>query len=125
MKQVILDTNFIIACVKQKIDFLEEIPFLGLQVLIPEQVIGELKNVQEKAKKLKNREEAMIAINLLNSNKGSYKKIDLKSGHVDKKIIAYARTYPDVIVGTLDGEIKKAVKNNKLVIRSKKKLEII
>ena len=44
MKKAIIDTNFIITSVKQKIDFLEELNFLGIECLIPKEVIKELEN---------------------------------------------------------------------------------
>ena len=43
---------------------------------------------------------------------------------MDKGIINYVKENPKVIVATFDRELKKRV-NNKLVIREKKKLEIV
>ena len=113
MVQVILDTNFILTCIKQKIDFFEEL--VGTQILIPEQVINEIKNLKNPNSKL--------ALKLLEKNK--FKKIDLGRGHVDKLIIRFAKENPKTIIATLDREIKNKTKNQKLIIRGKKKLEII
>ena len=115
MSQTILDTNFILSCVKNKIDFFEEIKFMGLQIIIPVQVINEIK-------RLKNRNSG-LAIKILEKN--SFKKIDLGKGHVDKRIIKFAKQNPQAVIATLDRELKKKVKNNKMVIRGTKKLEII
>ena len=112
MKQVILDTSFIIACVKQKIDFFEDIKLMGLQVLIPVQVISELNALKEE-----------VSLKLLEKNK--FKKIDVENSNVDKGIINYAKKDAGLVVATLDKEIKTKVKNPKMVIRGKKKLEII
>ena len=49
MKQVLLDTNFILTCVKQKIDFFEEIYLMGIEILIPEKVIEEIKKLKKEA----------------------------------------------------------------------------
>jgi len=114
MKQVLLDTNFIITCVKQKIDFFEELSSLGMEILIPKQVINELK---------RNKEE--LAINLLNKEKNSFKIIDIGEEHVDKKIINYAEENLGIFIATLDRDIKNKIRNKKVIIRSKKKLEII
>jgi len=113
MKQIILDTSFILTCIKQKIDFFEEL--VEAQILIPEQVINEIKRLENINSKL--------ALKLLKKNK--FKKINLGKAHVDKLIIRFAKENPKTIVATLDREIKNKTKNQKLIIRGKKKLEII
>lgn len=112
MKQVILDTSFIITCVRQKIDFFEEIKFMGMEILIPEEVIEELKKKQTET-----------ALKLI--EKSNFKEISLGTKNVDNGIIKTAKENPEMIVATLDAEIKNSIKNNKLVIRNKKKLEVI
>ena len=119
MKQVILDTNFILTCIKQKIDFLEEISFQGVNVIVPNEVIDEL----ELLKKDKKSAAAAFALKLLSLNK--YEKVSLGTRKVDKGLIDYARKNPYVIVATLDEEIKGKLKNYKMVIKGKKKLDII
>lgn len=114
MKQAILDTNFIITCVNQKIDFLEEINLMGILPLIPEEVILELKN-----------NKAELALAILNKNKKLFKTISIGKGHVDKKIIEYAKKNSEIIVATLDQEIKKLVKNPKAVITERKRISIL
>ncbi len=122
MKTVILDTNFIITCVKQKIDFFEELRFMGLDVLIPKQVIHELERMNVTKNGLV-KSQAGFALDLLRANRP--KIINLKFNYVDKAIKDYAKKNPSVIIATLDREIKKSIDNPKLVIRGKKKLEII
>jgi len=114
MKQAILDTNFIITCVNQKIDFLEEINLRGILPLIPKEVIQELKN-----------NNLELAISILKKENKLFKEISLGKGHVDKKIIEYAKKNPEVIVGTLDQEIKKSIKNPKAVITERKRISIL
>lgn len=112
MKQVILDTSFIMTCVKQKIDFFEEIKFMGMEVLIPREVIEELKKKQAKT-----------ALKLI--EKSSFKEISLGTKNVDNGIIKIAKENKEMIIATLDAEIKNSVRNHKLVIRGKKNLEVI
>ncbi len=121
---VLLDTNFILTCVKQKIDFFEEIKFLGLEILIPLQVIEEIDKIANSKQKLHFREDANLVLKLLEKNKTKFKKIDLKIKKVDLGLIKFAKNN-EVIVATLDKEIKNKIKNPKLVIRGKKKLEIV
>jgi len=123
MKKVILDTNFILTCVKQKIDFLEEIKFMGIDVLIPEEVLDEVRKIMNSRKKLHFKEDAKLALKILNRNK--FKKINIGTADVDKGIANFAEKNKDVIVATLDRELKKKIKKSKLVIRGKKKLEVI
>jgi len=123
MKKVILDTNFILTCIKQKIDFFEEIKLMGMQILIPKQVINEIKRVANSKKKLHFRENAKLALKLLEKN--FFTEIDIKNRNVDKGLINLAKENREVIIASLDREIKNKIQNPKLVIRAKKKLEVI
>ena len=121
MKKILLDSNFVVSCVKNKIDFFEKL--IGNQILIPTQVIEELKKLSDSKQKLHNKEIATLSLQIIQKNK--FKKIDLGKGHVDKKIIQYVKDNPEVIVATLDKELQKKINTKKLIIRGKKKLEII
>jgi len=123
MKKAILDTSFILTCVKQKIDFFDEIGLMGMDVLIPEEVLDEVRKIINSGKKLHFKEDAKLALKILNKNK--FKKIKLGTANVDKGLVDFAKKNKDVIVATLDRELKKKIKKPKLVIRGKKKLEII
>ncbi|MAG79108.1 hypothetical protein CMI40_01910 [Candidatus Pacearchaeota archaeon] len=123
MKKVIIDTNFILSCIRNKIDFFEEIKLMGMEILIPKQVIDELKRIHNSKKKLHFRENAKVALKILEKN--SFKKIDLKQKYVDKGLIQFTKKNQNIIIATLDRELKMKIKNPKLVIRNKKKLEII
>ena len=123
MKQILLDTNFILTCIKQKIDFFEDLELMGLQILIPKQVIDEIEMIASSKKKLHFREDAKLSLVLLKKN--SFEKIDLTIQDVDKGIKRFAKQNPKIIIATLDKEIKDNIQNPKLVIRQKKKLEIV
>jgi len=127
MKQAVLDTSFILTCVKQKIDFLNEIKFMGLEILIPASVIKEIKSLSEgrSGGKFKAEENSKIALKLLEENCNSFKKIFLPGRNTDKSIIKFAGESKDVVIATLDREMKEKIKNPKLIIRGRKKLEII
>jgi len=123
MKQAILDTSFILTCIKQKIDFFEQIENEGLRIIIPKQVIREIEKITSSKQKLHFRENAKSVLKLFKKN--NFKKIDLKTKHVDAGLIKFAKENPEIIIATLDREIKNKILNSKLVIRGKKKLEII
>ncbi len=114
MAKALLDTNFILTCLKQKIDFFEDLKFMGMKILIPKQVIRELNGIKKP--------EAQLALKLLEKNK--FEEIDIGKGHVDKRIKLFADNNKEVLVATLDRELKEKLKNSKIIIREKKRLEI-
>ena len=114
MRQIILDTNFILTCLNQKIDFFEEIPLMGISILVPEKVITELERLKKG-----------LALRLLEKEKNKFKRIFIAGKNTDNAIIKYARENPKLIVATLDRGIQRKVKNQKMIIRNKKKLEIM
>ena len=125
MKRVILDTNFILTCIKQKIDFFDDIKIMGLEILIPEEVLYEIKKIASSKKKFHFREDAKFALMLLKQNKEQFKKIKISNENVDEGIKKFAEENKDIIVATLDKELKEKLMNKKLIIKGKKKLEII
>ena len=122
MKSVLLDTNFILTCVKQKIDFFREIPEKGWNILIPRQVIEEIKRIANSTKKMRFRDDAKLAQVLLERNE--YQEIDIRGKYADKGIIKYAQEHPQLIVATLDKNLQNKITNYKLIIRGRKKLEL-
>jgi rRNA-processing protein FCF1 len=124
MKQVLLDTNFIMSCARQKIDFFEQIPLMGFEILVPEQVIRELKVLSKSKENAYIREAADLALKLLNRNKFTSVKLR-RNNNVDKGIIEFAEENKDLIIATLDKELKSKIKNRKMVIKGKKILAVI
>ncbi len=112
MRKVILDTSFILTAVKQKIDFFKELELEGMHIIIPGDVIRELKGLGAK-----------LALKIVEANK--FELLEEKGKDADPIIINFAKKNPRVIVATLDAGMKKKIKNRKLVIRQKKKIEII
>ena len=122
-KNVLIDTNFILTCVKQKIDFFEWFKLNGISIIIPKEIMNELKMLSERGNNLLALE-AKSALKLLSKNK--FKQIDLEGGDsADKVIVNYVKQHPDVIVATLDREMKGKFKNKKITIRGGKRLEVI
>ena len=112
MKKVILDTSFILSCVKQKIDFFEKIEHSGMRAVVPEQTIKELKGLG-----------ASTSLQILEKNNFDLVKVPGKNA--DTAIIKLAGEDPLAIVATLDQGLKKKIKNPKMIIRGKKKIEVI
>lgn len=114
MKSVLLDTNFILTCIKEKIDFFEYLELEGYAILIPDKVISELQKLNKN-----------YALKLLEKEEGKFKKISLHGRNVDNSIINFSKKNPEIIIATLDREMRKKIKNPKMSVRKKKKLEIL
>jgi len=121
--EVLLDTSFIVSCVKIGIDFLSASEFGKL--VLPEGVTDELIKLSEKGRG-RSKEKALIALDIIRENKKKFKIIKLKGRYVDAGIVKYAEK-KKIIVATLDKELKKKLKGNVRIlgIRAKKKLALL
>jgi len=117
---IIFDTNFILSCLKFGIDF-GELDFLigrSYDILIPEAVIYELKNIKL------NREDSVlreIALKIIEK----YSVLELK-GDVDKAIISFAEKNRCVVC-TNDKKLRQNLRKKGtpvVFIRNRKYLEI-
>ncbi|MEX0933026.1 MAG: PIN domain-containing protein [Candidatus Pacearchaeota archaeon] len=127
MKKVVLDTNFILTCFKEKIDFFREIYFMGYKIIIPKQVLNELDRIIKSKKKLHFREQAKLASKFLENNRKSWIKKNLSEygKNTDRAIKGFSDKEKDIIVATLDKELKRKISGLKMVIREKNKLEVV
>ena len=122
--EILLDTNFILTCVLQKIDFVElseEMFNEKLNWILPKQVINELKKIEKDLKqKRKFREGAKLSLEILETM--NLKIVDLnKNPNIDIAIKDYIFDKP-IILATNDKGLKKRVKNRILSIRGPKSL---
>jgi len=122
MAKVLLDTNFILTCIRNKLDFFEELLMKGHRVVIPKEVIAEIIRLRDGSKALSFREEAELALKIIKSN--DYLEVSSPGKYVDSGIFNFMKDNPEYILATLDKRLKKSVRNRKIVIRNKKKLEL-
>lgn len=119
--KIILDTNFLIYCAKEKLDYTEEINNLiseGYELVVPLQVIEELERLKIKAKKGKDKTASDLALQLLEKNK--IKKVKVEGKTVDQGIINLSNENKKNIVATLDREMRHILGRVILVNRGKK-----
>jgi len=122
--KIILDTNFLIYCAKNKLDYFEEISNLineGYDLVVPKQVINELKMLNEdKWKKVsgKDKTAAELALKLLAHYK--VKIIDIPGKSVDDAIIELANSNVKNIVCTLDRGMRQSLPRVILINKFKK-----
>ncbi|MDP3966402.1 MAG: hypothetical protein Q8Q04_02640 [archaeon] len=122
MAKVILDTSFILSCVRNKLDFYEELADLGHLVLIPNEVLNELKRIGNSSKSLKVKDETKLALKMILS--GNYEEVSCPGKYVDSGIKNYLDLHLEIFLASVDRELRKSVRNRKIVIRNKKKLEL-
>lgn len=124
--KILLDTNFILACAKQKIDFAslaDELFDENLEWIVPEEVLNELKEISEKkGEKVRDKDAAEVGLQIIKKTK--LKEIKLKNKNVDAGIVNYL-SGKDIVLATLDKKLKSRVDNKIMTIRGKKSLEII
>lgn len=121
MEKILLDTNFILSCIRNRIDFVEELQLSGRKILLPVQVIDELKKIS-KQEKYKFRKEAEFALKVLEN--AGFEEVDLKEKYVDKGIKKMLEKDKTIIVATLDRGVKVPKMRN-MIITKKKRIEIV
>lgn len=130
MPEVLIDTNFILNCIENKVDFLDRLREMGFNLLIPVEIIHELEKISKSQKKLHFREDARLAIKILNKAiDGIFiKKIELgieKGEYADDGIIRFLKKNSSVYLATMDKALKNKVSNSRIVLRAKKKIAIV
>ncbi len=114
--EVLLDTSFILDCVREKFDFTLAEEY-GTLVLAKE-VIFELEKLA--SARNPNSDLARLSLKIIDKNKSRFKFISLGNSYVDAGILSYVKD-KNTIVATMDSGLKKMVKK-KLVLRARKKL---
>ncbi|MCD4771150.1 hypothetical protein K8R30_01905 [archaeon] len=126
--KILLDTNFILTCVKQKINFQEmtnRITSQPVEWLVPQDVLDELGTLQDRTgTKVSDKSAAKLSFEILQNLKVKIINLPGKNPNVDIKIANYILDKP-MILATLDKNLKSRVKNKILTIRGKKKLEFV
>jgi len=122
--KIILDTNFLIYCAKERLDYVEEIGNLineGFELVVPVQVVKELKSLRDdKLKKVKGKDKTAsdLALQLLKVN--GVKEVEVKGKTVDEGIVNLAGEDEKNIVATLDREMRGILGRVILINRGKK-----
>lgn len=122
--KIILDTNFLIYCTKEKLDYKEELSnFINenYELVVPKQVINELKKLRDdKLKKVsgKDKQAANLAMQILERN--NVTKLNTDGKNVDQAIINLAKENNKNIVCTLDREMRKILGRVILINKQKR-----
>ena len=122
--KIILDTNFLIYCAKEKLDYVEEIGEIvneGYELVVPKQVVNELKKLMADGYKrlsVKDKLACDLAIQLLDVN--GIKIVEATGRTVDDAIVNLSKENRKNIVCTLDREMRHTLGRVILVNKGKK-----
>ena len=121
---IILDTNFLIYCAKNRLDYVEALNDLlneDFELVVPMQVVRELELLRDdKKKKVSGKDKASIdlALQLLDAN--NVEKVKIKGKTVDDGIINLSKEDKKNITCTLDREMRNILGRVILISRGKK-----
>ena len=118
--EVILDSSFIISCVRAGIDFLEQLEELGLKPVVPKEVLQELKDIKARTGiSPKDKEFIDIAFQMIEQKKT--KKMSLGDfNKVDDGLIKKGKE--GIYIATLDKAIQREVPNRIIIKTSEKRV---
>lgn len=128
--KIFLDTNFLVYCAKQKIDYLREIENLAIEkreIIVLSSVIKELCLLSEKAKKKKDKDAALLAVKILEAQKKKNEIKILETKENPDDALAGFSEKEKIAVATLDAGLKERIRNKAeiLTIRQKRHIEIL
>lgn len=115
--EVLLDSSFILSCLKKRIDFLEQLEEQGFKVYVPHEVLEELKDLRTTSRRAE-REAIDLAFALF--DKRGTKKIKLGNKKVDTALIE--KGVQGFYVATLDREIKHSVPKKIVIFDAQKRV---
>ncbi|MBS3081616.1 hypothetical protein J4416_01595 [Candidatus Pacearchaeota archaeon] len=119
--QVLLDSSFIISCVRERIDFLSQLEDQGFTPVVPREILQEMKDLG-----ISNRSsrEDRIAINVaieMIERKG-VKKTTLGNGKIDDFLIH--RGKKGIFIATLDKGIKRNIPKKIVIFKAQNRVGV-
>ncbi|MEK6894285.1 MAG: hypothetical protein AABX10_02385 [Nanoarchaeota archaeon] len=119
--QVILDSSFIISCVRDRIDFLTQLAEQGFIPVVPKEVFQEMKDLRISNRSSREDRLAIdVALEML--EKGNVKKMSLGSGKVDESLIK--KGLEGIFIATLDNGIKKKIPKKIVIFKAQNRVGV-
>lgn len=126
--KILLDTNFILTCAKEKIDFesfADKLFSEKIEWIVPQDVLNELGNLKDKKGiNTLDKKAAFVSFEILQRLKPRIVELLGKNPNIDIKIVNYI-VDKDIVLATMDKGLKSRVKNKILSVRGKKSLELL
>jgi rRNA-processing protein FCF1 len=115
----ILDTNFMIYCLKNKIDFFDQLEERGFKIIIPKEVLEEMKDLKKDASRV-DRTAVEVLEDLFSKRK--FKKISLGGRSVDAGLIEMGKR--GNYIASMDAAVRRSVPNRIIINTNSKSVEI-
>ena len=119
--QVILDSSFIISCVRERIDFLTQLNEQGFTPIVPREVIQEMKDLRI-SNRVSHDERIAIDVAFEMLEKAKIKKTTLGTGRVDDFLIK--RGQEGIFIATLDNGIKKRIPKKIVIFKAQNRVGV-
>lgn len=119
--QVLLDSSFIITCVRERIDFLTQLEEQGFTSVVPREVLQEMKDLRTSNRSSREDRQAIdVALDLIEQR--GVKKTSLGTGKVDDWLIKKGQD--GIFIATLDTGIKKRVPKRVVIFNAQGRVGI-
>lgn len=112
--EVLLDSNFIVSCIRKRIDFLSQLEEQGFRIMIPREVLQELKDLRLK---VPHEERALIDLAFRMLEDKRVRKMKIGGENVDMGLIKKGKE--GYYIATLDNAIKRIVPNRIVIFNAK------
>lgn len=126
--KILLDTNFILTCAKLNIDFASrtnEIIDQKIEWIVPQDVLNELGSLKDReGVKGADKEAANFGFEILRDLNPQIVELGGKNPNVDIKIVNYI-IGKNIILATMDKNLKSRVDNKILTVRGKNNVELL
>lgn len=115
--EAILDTNFVISCIRKRIDFMTQLELQGFKVKIPHEVMDELKDLRT-SNRVSHEDRIAIDVALQMFSRKEINKMKLGHGKVDDSLISLGKA--GAYIATLDNGIKRQIPNKIVIFDAQK-----
>lgn len=119
--EAILDTNFIISCIRGKIDFISQLEEEGFKVILPREVMQELKDIKRRTGE-SHYDRSSIELALQMFERSKIRKMALGNNKVDDQLVKLG--VAGAYIATLDKEILHKIPNRITINSSAKKIMV-
>lgn len=119
--QVLLDSSFIISCIRERIDFLSQLHEQGFIPVVPREILQEMKDLRTSDRL--SREDRLsidLAFEMLEKNK--VKKTTLGNGKMDELLIKKGQE--GIFIATLDNGIKKKIPKKIVIFKAQNRVGV-
>ncbi len=120
--EVILDSSFIISCIKKNIDFVSQLEEQGFKILLAHEILDELKDLR-KSNRVSHDDRVSIDLALEMFSNKKFKKTKLGHYSVDDGLIK--RGKEGIYIASLDKVIKREVPNKVVIFDSTKSVGVV